>query len=59
MNLPLTSNIYLVVLKKAQTDKSKPHDFLLCLKRNAPQTFKSSSCGNPFLQCICSWYELL
>ena len=27
MNLPLTSNIYFVVLKKAQTDKSKPHGF--------------------------------
>ena len=45
LNLPLTSSIYFVFLplemqKKTQTDQSIPCVFLLCLKRNDPQTFK-------------------
>ena len=64
LNLPLTSSIYFVFLplemqKKTQTDQSIPCVFLLCLKRNDPQTFKSGSCKNPFLQCVCYWYNLL
>ena len=32
--------------KKTQTDPSIPRVFLLCLKRNNGQTFKSGSCNN-------------
>ena len=64
LNLPLTSSIYFVFLplemqKKTRTDQSIPRVFLLCLKRNDPQTFKSGSCKNPFLQCVCYCYNLL
>ena len=45
--------------KKTRTDQSIPRVFLLCLKRNDPQTFTSASCKNPFLQCVCYWYNLL
>ena len=45
--------------KKTWTDQSIPRAFLLCLKRNDPQTFKSGSCKNPFLQCVRYWYNLL
>ena len=45
--------------KKTRTDQSIPRLFLCCLKRNDPQTFKSGSCENPFLQCVCYWYNLL
>ena len=41
------------------TDQSIPCVFPLCLKRNDPQTFKSASCKNPFLQCVCYCYNLL
>ena len=45
LNLSLTSSIYFILLpleikKKTQTDQSIPCVFLLCLKRNDPQTFK-------------------
>ena len=46
-------------VKKTQTDQNKRHGFILCLKRNDPQTFKSDSCRNSFLQCVCYWYNLL
>ena len=51
LNLPLTSSIYFVFFplemqKKTQTDPSIPCVFLLCLKRNNGQTFKSGSCNN-------------
>ena len=64
LNLLLTSSIYFVfwpleMQKKTRTDQSIPRVFLLCLKRNDPQTFKSGSCKNPFLQCVCYWYNLL
>ena len=39
--------------------QSIPCVFPLCLKRNNPQTFKSGSCKNPFLQCVCYYYNLL
>ena len=39
--------------KKTQTDRSIPEVFLLSLKRNNPQTDTSSSCKNPFPQCVC------
>ena len=45
--------------KKTQTDQNIPCVFPLCLKRNDPQTFKSASCKNPFLQCIYYCYNLL
>ena len=45
--------------KKTQTDQSMPRVFLLCLKRNDPQTFKSGSCKQSFLKCVCYWYNLL
>ena len=64
LNLSLTSSIYFIFLplemqKKTRTDQSIPRVFLLCLKRNDPQTFKSDSCKNPFLQCLCYCYNLL
>ena len=64
LNLPLTSSIYFVLLpleiqKKTRTDQSIPRICLLCLKRNDPQTFKSGSCKNSFLQCVCYCYNLL
>ena len=34
--------------KKAYTDQSILQTFLLCLGRNVPQTFKSSSCKTSF-----------
>ena len=57
-NFPLTSSIYLVFLPpemqgRLKKDQRIPHVFLLCLKRNYPQTFKSGSSKNPFLQCVC------
>ena len=64
LNWSLTSSIYFVFLplemqKKTRTDQSTLRVFLLCLKRNDPQTFKSGSCKNPFLQCVCYCYNLL
>ena len=64
LNLPLTSSIYFVFLllemeKKTQTDKSIPCVFLLCLKREVPQTFKSGSCNNLLPWSVCCWYNLL
>ena len=64
LNLSLTSQIYFVLLplemqQKTRTDKSILRVFLLCLKRNEPQTFKSGSCKNHFLQCVCYSYKLL
>ena len=64
LNLSLTSSIYFVFLplemqKKTQADQNIPRVFLLCLKRNDPQTFKSGSCKNLFLQCVCYCYNLL
>ena len=38
--------------KKTRTDKSI---FLLSLKRNYSQTFKSSNCKKAFIQCVCYW----
>ena len=39
--------------KKTRADQSKPHVFLLCLKRNDLQTFQSSSCEIPFFSvCV-------
>ena len=43
---------FLASVKKTQTDQSIPQVFLLCLKKIEPQTFKNSSCKNPFLQCV-------
>ena len=64
LNLPLTSRTYFVfepleMQKKTRTDQGIPRVFLLCLKRNNPQTFKSGSCINPFLQSVCYCYNLL
>ena len=49
-----TINLYFVT-----SNQSIPRVFLLRLKSNDPQTFTSGSCKNPFLQCICYWYNLL
>ena len=38
--------------KKTQTDQSMPQVFLVCLKKNDPQTFKSSSCKTVFVYVI-------
>ena len=64
LNLPFTSSIYvgfwpLEMLKWLKQIKNIPCFFLLCLKRNNPQTFTSASWKNPFLQCVCYWYNLL
>ena len=64
LNLPLTSSIYFVfwpleMQKKTRTDQSIPRVFLVCLKRNNPETFKSGSCKNFFLQCVCYRYNFL
>ena len=45
--------------KKAYTDQSILQTFLLCLKRNVSQIFKSSSCEKVFLKCVYHWYDLL
>ena len=45
--------------KEAGTNQSVLQTFLLCLKRNVPQIFKSSSCIKVFLKCVCHWYNLL
>ena len=51
LTFPLTNNIYLEMQERLKTDQSIPHVFLICLKRNDPQTFKfkSSCCKSPFL----------
>ena len=58
LNLNLTSSIYFVFLtsrnaKKNRTDQNISRVFLLCLKINVTQTFKSGNCNNPFLRCLC------
>ena len=45
--------------KKNQTDQRITHFFLVCLKRNDPKTFKSSSCKNLIFQCISYLCDLL
>ena len=45
--------------KKTPTDQSIPSFFLLCMKRNDPQTFKSGTSKKPFLQCVCYSYKML
>ena len=56
LNLPLTSNIYFVFLppeiQKRLEQTRVFHVFLLCLKRNNPQTFKNCNRKNPFLECV-------
>ena len=64
LNFPLTNGTYFVFLplqmqKETKTDQSLPRAFLLCLKRNDPQTFKSGSGKNPSLQRVCYCYNLL
>ena len=64
LNLPLTSSIYFVFLtlemqKMTRTDQSISRVSLLCLKINDPQTFKSDSCKNCFLQCVRYCFNLL
>ena len=63
LNFPLKSNIFCLLTsinaKNIQTDQSIPRFLLLCLKSNDPQTFKSGICKNPFLYCVCYWYNLL
>ena len=45
--------------KKAHTDQSILKTFLLCLKRNILQTFRSSICKKVFFKCIYHWHNLL
>ena len=44
---------------RTHTNPSIPQTFLLCLKRNASQTFKSSSFKKVFPKCVYHWYNLL
>ena len=59
------SSIYFLFLplemqKKKRLEQAKKYTTrLLNLKRNDLQAFKSKSCGNTFLQCICYWCKLL
>ena len=54
------SNQYLFILLPSrnagttQADQCIPHAFLLCMKKDDPQTFKSGSIKNSFLQCACA-----
>ena len=41
------------------TEQSSLQVFLLCLNQNYSQTFKSSSCKQNFLQCVCYKCNLL
>ena len=57
LNLPLASSIYLdILLLEMQTRllQTKVYHtfFLFCLKKDDPQTFKSSSCKSSFLQYV-------
>ena len=45
-------------VKKAHIDQNTLQTFLLCLKRNVSQTFKSSSCKKVFFKCIYHSYNL-
>ena len=45
--------------KKTQTGQAIPQAFLVCLKRNVSQTFKSSSCKKIVSKCLYHWYNLL
>ena len=53
-NLPLTSSICLVFLPLEMQGRLKPKytTRFFTLKRNDPQTFKSGSRENPFIQCV-------
>ena len=52
--------VFLSVERQKRLEQTKVYlVFLLCLKRNAPQTFKSGSCKNSFLRCVRYWYNLL
>ena len=58
----LLTNILSSLLWKAKKDMHRLNctsSFLLCLKRNDAQTFKSSNSKKRFLQCACHWYNLL
>ena len=45
--------------KKSCADQNTLQTFLLCLKKNASQTPKSSSCKKVFPECVYHWYNLL
>ena len=55
----LFGRLFSIKAKKTYTDQSKLRVFLLCSNRNDSQTFKSSSCKNVFLQCVCYRCNLL
>ena len=64
LNLSLTSSISLVFLplemqKRLKQTKAYHIIFLLCLKRKNLQNLRNGSYRNPFLQCVCYWYNLL
>ena len=65
LNLPLMSCVYFAFFplemqkKKTRTDQSIPCVFPLCVKRNDPQSFKSGSCKNCFLQSVCYYHNFL
>ena len=56
LNLALASRIYFVVLPLEMQNKTwtecTTRFLTLSEKKNNPQTFKSSSCKKPFLQCV-------
>ena len=60
LNLPLIRSIYFVFLPLEMHKRLKyTTRFLTLSEKNDQQTFKSGSCKNPFLQCVCYWYNLL
>ena len=63
LNLPFSQAVFLFLPLEMQRRLKQTRVYymlsLLCLKRNDPQTFKSSSCKSPFLQCVCCWCMLL
>ena len=63
LNLPLTSIVYFVFfpleMQKRIEQTKVYHAFSHFVWKNYPQTFKSGSCKNAFLQCVCYCYNLL
>ena len=63
LSLPLLSCESPVSVKENPDRKKKKKKyttlFLLCLKINDPQAFKSRNCKNPFFKRGCYWYNFI
>ena len=64
LNFPLISSVYFAFFPLEMQRRLKQikvyHTFShFVWKKNDPQTFKSGSSKNPFLQCVCYYYNLL